>query len=313
MKNYIKNTLKIIISILFFISVILGINVGESNAHGIQPTAANMTVHVEGSWGGGENITIGRNNVFCIQEGTGVSNGTLYKVAYYAKIVGKTATIYKGNGYNEGGQYDSVHSQVSTLLGSTTNTQHAVMAYLVSFNGGNVDHVQRAYTNQQKAIYGYISTWLNANKKYITGISTNSSGYSYQSLVNEGLTYAQELDSTTASITNNTKTNNIKPEIYTYNGVIYNKVGPFNFTYTGEYSDKKIYVLTAGNAEYPCETVNCGETAELYSKNMFDALRTADEKGAEMIFAEIPFPRGGIATALRNRIYKSCGGNVISC
>ena len=81
-----------------------------------------------------------------------------------------------------------------------------------------------------------------------------------------------------------------------------------------ECSEKKICVLTTGETKvYPCETIPCGETAEAYSKHLFDALRTADEQGAELIFAEIPFGKGGIATALRNRIYKSAGGNVIVC
>ena len=77
--------------------------------------------------------------------------------------------------------------------------------------------------------------------------------------------------------------------------------------------DKHICVLTAGEAKCPCKTINCGETAELYAQNLFDALRVADEEGADLIFAEIPFPSGGIATALRNRIYKSSGGRVILC
>ncbi len=81
-----------------------------------------------------------------------------------------------------------------------------------------------------------------------------------------------------------------------------------------ERAGKNICVLTAGACEdYDCTTMNCGETAELYSKNLFDALRTADEQGAELIFAELPFKKGGIATALRNRIYKSAGGNVFVC
>ena len=77
---------------------------------------------------------------------------------------------------------------------------------------------------------------------------------------------------------------------------------------------KRIVVLTAGETEdYPCETINCGETPEVYAQNLFDILRQADEQGAEVIFAEIPFAKGGIATALRNRIYKSAGGNVMLC
>lgn len=77
---------------------------------------------------------------------------------------------------------------------------------------------------------------------------------------------------------------------------------------------EKIYILTAGEAVYDgAQTINCGETSEEYSKNLFNALRSADAGGATVIFAELPFLSGGIATALYNRIYKSCGGNVILC
>lgn len=77
---------------------------------------------------------------------------------------------------------------------------------------------------------------------------------------------------------------------------------------------KKIYVITAGEHSYcDAETINCGETPEEYSKNLFDSLRKADSLGAEVIFAEFPFEHGGIVTALANRIYKSCGGNVKLC
>ena len=77
---------------------------------------------------------------------------------------------------------------------------------------------------------------------------------------------------------------------------------------------ERIYVLTAGDFCYEnAETINCGDSPEEYSKNLFDALRSADSLGAQMIFAEFPFPSGGIATALFNRISKSCGGNVKLC
>ena len=76
----------------------------------------------------------------------------------------------------------------------------------------------------------------------------------------------------------------------------------------------KIYVLTAGDFSYDnAKTINCGKTAEEYSKNLFDALRSADNFGAQIIFAEFPFSSGGITTALFNRIFKSCGGNVVEC
>lgn len=78
--------------------------------------------------------------------------------------------------------------------------------------------------------------------------------------------------------------------------------------------DKNICIITAGEMQYSgADTINCGDTPEEYSKNLFDALRQADSFGAEVIFAEFPFEKGGIVTALANRIYKSCGGNVKIC
>ena len=77
---------------------------------------------------------------------------------------------------------------------------------------------------------------------------------------------------------------------------------------------KKIYILTAGEYGYDgAVSINCGATAEEYSKNLFDALRSADGDGADVVLAEFPFSPGGITTALYNRILKSCGGNVKIC
>lgn len=75
-----------------------------------------------------------------------------------------------------------------------------------------------------------------------------------------------------------------------------------------------ICILTAGKTtEYDCVTIDCGDTPEVYANKLFSALRQADMQNAEIIYAELPFASGGIATALKNRIYKSCGGNVITC
>ncbi len=79
-------------------------------------------------------------------------------------------------------------------------------------------------------------------------------------------------------------------------------------------NDKKTVVLSSGELILDSATViNCGKTPEEYSKNLFNALRRADEMGAECILAELPFSSGGITTALKNRIYKSAGGNVVLC
>ncbi len=78
--------------------------------------------------------------------------------------------------------------------------------------------------------------------------------------------------------------------------------------------NKKVCVLTAGQTDlYDCDVIDCGKEPVEYAKALFGALREADTLGADVIFAELPFAPGGIVTALKNRIYKSCGGNVITC
>lgn len=79
-------------------------------------------------------------------------------------------------------------------------------------------------------------------------------------------------------------------------------------------TNKKIFVLLAEEKSFEnAETIVLGKTAMEYSQNLFDALRNADNMGADIILAHVPFSSGGIATALLNRIYKSCGGNVKIC
>lgn len=85
-------------------------------------------------------------------------------------------------------------------------------------------------------------------------------------------------------------------------------------TAINSHKNEKIYILTAGENIYEnATTINCGSTPEEYSKNLFDALRKCDSDSADVVFAEFPFSSGGITTALFNRIYKSCGGNVKLC
>jgi L-threonylcarbamoyladenylate synthase len=77
---------------------------------------------------------------------------------------------------------------------------------------------------------------------------------------------------------------------------------------------KKTGVLTCGEKDYRADFVrNLGADAASYAANLFDALREFDLLGAEVIFAELPFGEKGIEPAIRNRIYKAAGGNVIKC
>jgi len=53
-----------------------------------------------------------------------------------------------------------------------------------------------------------------------------------------------------------------------------------------------------------------GETSGEYASNLFMLLRKCDENKVDIVYAELE-PDGGIGEALRNRIYKSAGNNVI--
>ncbi len=57
--------------------------------------------------------------------------------------------------------------------------------------------------------------------------------------------------------------------------------------------------------------INGGETSERYAENLFYAMRTFDEKGADIILCPICFD-DDMSVAVRNRLYKSAANNVIN-
>ncbi len=74
---------------------------------------------------------------------------------------------------------------------------------------------------------------------------------------------------------------------------------------------KKTGVLTAGQVADADYVIDCGEDAESYARELFDALRRMDDLGAEVILAQLPKDSGGIVPALKNRMLKAAGGQVI--
>lgn len=76
---------------------------------------------------------------------------------------------------------------------------------------------------------------------------------------------------------------------------------------------KRVGILTCGG-DYEADIVlSVGSDAQTYAAHLFDALREFDARGADVIFAELPFGESGIEPAIRNRIYKAAGGKVIKC
>ncbi|MBE7041140.1 MAG: threonylcarbamoyl-AMP synthase [Ruminococcaceae bacterium] len=75
---------------------------------------------------------------------------------------------------------------------------------------------------------------------------------------------------------------------------------------------KKTGVLRCSDNQYEADfVIDCGKTAEAYASALFDALRSMDDLGAEVMFAELPQDEGGIVPALMNRMLKASGGQVL--
>ncbi len=75
---------------------------------------------------------------------------------------------------------------------------------------------------------------------------------------------------------------------------------------------KKTGVLSCTGGYEADVILDCGGDAVDYAHNLFDMLRKMDEMGAEVILAELPADSGGIVPALKNRLLKAAGGQIIS-
>ncbi len=75
---------------------------------------------------------------------------------------------------------------------------------------------------------------------------------------------------------------------------------------------RKTGVLTCGGSFDADLVIDCGQNAEDYARVLFDALRRMDELGADVILAQLPEDQGGIVPALKNRMLKAAGGQVVS-
>lgn len=74
---------------------------------------------------------------------------------------------------------------------------------------------------------------------------------------------------------------------------------------------KRTGVMTMSDTDYCADLVlHAGSDNKEFAKNMFTQLRTFDENGIDVVFAEF-FETDGLALAVRNRLYKSAANRVI--
>lgn len=78
-----------------------------------------------------------------------------------------------------------------------------------------------------------------------------------------------------------------------------------------ENSDKVTGVLTMYNSAYDNAVIlSAGTDNKTYARMLFSALRSFDELGVELVFAEF-CEQDGYGLAVKNRLYKSAGNNII--
>lgn len=248
-----KKHIKLALIIIFTMFMIFFTNTSEVNSVYLSNINRSFQLGINGGATSGADLILGKNHVFCIQEGTKTNYNSTYRVKYHIKIDGTKSSIYQRKNIME-------TSSALTKLGDINAIENAKFAYILSQPDPGSDQYKHSYATIQKEIYGYMSTWMKKNS-LITGISTNAGGYGTTNWSSKATEYANQLTSANASITNNTVTNNITKEIYDANGKTYTKVGPFNFTYNGTYSSSKVYdqndkLVTVKYARYTGTTLN---------------------------------------------------------
>ena len=169
---------------------------------------------------------------FCIEQGQNMQHGTLYRVLNYIRIDGNTAQFFDGN-----------TTDPRARLAVHENDENQVMAWIFNQNDSGTEYPAHGqYGEMQRAIYGYIKVWGDAND-YTAG-GTNSGGYTIDWIQN-GIKLIQDYKNA-ATLINNTNTANVTKETISHNGQNYIKVGPFNITYNGQ-TFTKFNVLNQDN------------------------------------------------------------------
>lgn len=232
MNPKVKNILIIIMSVIAFtIMGIFGIstaaNIGENPQVyvGVETGASNPGIQL-GAYDDNGNY-LAPNDTFCVWQNRIINSNTLYSVINHVKIDGTHSNPYGQDlNLNENGIFGWILAQPDGNAGE----DDVLTNHYISNNHG------LSYSKKQQAVYGYFNTWQTANN---LGFENYSGGESYPAWETEAQNYVNSNYNVTASITNNKK--DVQVDVYTHNNIDYAKVGPFNWTYTGNLENVNVY------------------------------------------------------------------------
>ena len=208
------------------------------------------------------NLASKESSYFCIQEGQPLSENTLFTVKEEVNIIGDN-------------EIDYVMCYIATQPNADSQPQ----------NSANPN-----YSLKQKSVYAYYSIWQEKHGlHYAYGSPVECQDDSWITTAREKFKKWEKAKN--ASITNNKTVESLKKEIYNYNGQSYIKVGPFNFTYTGQDPNVTIKVTDQNKN-------NLSVLYGVYSGSTLDVTSTFSAKEySEKDFYVLVNPNSG-ATAL---------------
>ena len=245
---------KIVLIIIVFLSALL-LNGTNSEAKSIPFGTNSVIVDVNGNaWhtSDGYDLTLGapEEKTYCIMHGQIINNSTKYNVRNYVHIEGRKSQIYVNN-YNDRSHLIAEHINDENLMFSwmlnhgdpgSIMYREAYEPWFKTFvptydpnsslwvNGGG----NKRYSINQVAVYGFFPTWATANDYTIVCGGGDYSSPEWETRASE---YVKDNKTQPASIKDNTNKNSLTKEIITYSGTQYIKIGAFNITYVGTFTN----------------------------------------------------------------------------
>lgn len=221
-----KTYMMIFAMVLIFLLVLIT-QTKKTSAHWIVPGIGAVSVDVNGGYPQGSNITLGLNNVFCVQQGQRVRSGWVYSITHYWTIDGRVSKAYEGNRGRE--------------LATHENDENAMLAWLLAQGDSGSNLVTHEYSKKQRELYTLFPQWQDANVMHFA--SNTGNGYGTSDWQGEARAYAERVKNTKpASITNNRDNSSLVKEMYqAEDGTEYIKVGAFNWTFEGSFINWEVY------------------------------------------------------------------------
>ena len=223
---------KIIITIAFVFTMLLGLFTGDSLATSLGSNSSGLNnVKSKGANAVGYTVTArysdmtARNDLYCVMHNKALHGNVTFGVQQYVKIKGNVATNSKGK--------------------SVTNIQNGILAYILHKGEGYGSAGN--YTTTQRGVYGSINKWYDKVGSQL-GVTSSirygpNNDYKNTSIIAEAKNYAQNVgeDNDSDEVVDNTNKDDISVEGYSKDGESYVRVGPFNWSFSGTLKNVKVY------------------------------------------------------------------------